>query len=218
MTTHHTGPSECMCVSRFHSCDDYGGEGSTISFHTLFFFFFWSGDQLACASSTLQTKGQHTVNWGNCVGKPSLVNCMWACFSHGSNTMPEQHSQPTLTSLGPHSPNLRLCHHHHLYLNRKGCWGTTDDFTTSFLHFSLYSALWNLAKSRPVHSPMLSSHIFLCLPCLLTPLSLCLAGWFWSDLMNGRHVRTTEVCISLKWPGLRVVQLSAGSWHRLPCW
>ena len=25
-------------------------------------------------------------------------------------------------------------HHHHLYLNREGHWGTTDDFTTSFLH------------------------------------------------------------------------------------
>ena len=46
-------------------------------------------------------------------------------------------------------------------------WGTTDDFATSFLHFSLFSsALWNLANSRPVHSLMLSSHLFLCLPCL----------------------------------------------------
>ena len=34
--------------------------------------------------------------------------------------------------------------------------------------FSLFStALWNLANSRPVHSLMLSSHLFLCLPCLL---------------------------------------------------
>ena len=30
-------------------------------------------------------------------------------------------------------------HHHHLSLNREGCWGTTDDLTTSFLHFSLFS-------------------------------------------------------------------------------
>ena len=28
-------------------------------------------------------------------------------------------------------------HHHHLFLNREGRWGTTDDFTTSFLHFCL---------------------------------------------------------------------------------
>ena len=26
-------------------------------------------------------------------------------------------------------------HHHHLSLNGEGRWGTTDDFTTSFLHF-----------------------------------------------------------------------------------
>ena len=46
-------------------------------------------------------------------------------------------------------------------------WGTTDDFTPSFLHFSLFStALWDLANSRPGHSLMLSSHLFLCLPCL----------------------------------------------------
>ena len=54
------------------------------------------------------------------------------------------------------------------------------------------------------------------------PLSLCLAIWFWPDVMNGRHVYTTSVCVSLQWSeGLCVVRLSAGSWHRhslqLPC-
>ena len=50
---------------------------------------------------------------------------------------------------------------------------TTDDFRTSFLHFSLFStALWDLANSRPVLSLMLSSHLFLCLPCLLRPLTV----------------------------------------------
>ena len=29
------------------------------------------------------------------------------------------------------------------------------------------------------------------------PLSLCLARWSWPDLMNGRHDRTTAVCVSL---------------------
>ena len=29
------------------------------------------------------------------------------------------------------------------------------------------------------------------------PLSLCLARWFWLDLMNGRHDHTTAVCVSL---------------------
>ena len=40
-------------------------------------------------------------------------------------------------------------HHHHQSLNREGRWGTTDDFATSFLHFSLFStALWDLPNSR----------------------------------------------------------------------
>ena len=40
-----------------------------------------------------------------------------------------------------------------------------------------------------------------CLPtassvCLVFfPLSLCLARWFWLDLMNGRHVHITAVCV-----------------------
>ena len=58
----------------------------------------------------------------------------------------------------------------HLPFNLEGRWGTTDDFATSFLHFSLFStALWDSANSRPVDSLMLSSHLFLSLPCLLPP-------------------------------------------------
>ena len=50
---------------------------------------------------------------------------------------------------------------------------TTDDFATSFPHFSLLSnALWELAKSRPVYALMLSSHLFLCLPCILPPFTV----------------------------------------------
>ena len=46
----------------------------------------------------------------------------------------------------------------HLSSNCRGYWGTTDDFTTTFLHFSLFStAIWNLANSRPIHSLILSS-------------------------------------------------------------
>ena len=41
----------------------------------------------------------------------------------------------------------------HLSPNRESRWGTTDDFSTSFLHFFLFStALWDLANSRPVSS------------------------------------------------------------------
>ena len=61
-------------------------------------------------------------------------------------------------------------HHHHQSLNREGRRGTTDDFATSFLHFSLFStALWDLPNSMPVNSLMLSSHLFLCPPCFLPP-------------------------------------------------
>ena len=63
-------------------------------------------------------------------------------------------------------------HHHHQSLNSEGRWGTTDDFATSFsfLHFPLFStALLDLPNSWPVHSLMLSSHLFVCLPCLLPP-------------------------------------------------
>ena len=69
--------------------------------------------------------------------------------------------------------------HHYQSLNREGRWGTTEDFATGFLHFSLFStALWDLAKSMPVHSLMLSSHLFLCLPCLLPPFHCALQNGF----------------------------------------
>ena len=71
-----------------------------------------------------------------------------------------------------YSPHLVLTKvlHLHLSLNRGGRWVTTGDFTTSFLHFSLFcTALWDLANCGLVHSLMLSSHLSLCLPCLLPP-------------------------------------------------
>ena len=50
------------------------------------------------------------------------------------------------------------------------------------------------------------------------PLSLCLARWFWPDLMKGKHDNTTAVCVSLRSAGdLQVVQLPAESWHRFWC-
>ena len=54
--------------------------------------------------------------------------------------------------------------HHHLSLNREGRSGTTHDFTTSFLHFSLFStALRDLENFKPVYSLILSSRLFFCL-------------------------------------------------------
>ena len=61
----------------------------------------------------------------------------------------------------------------HLTFNCGGHWGTTDDFTTSLLHFSLFStALSDFMYSRHVHSLMLSSHLFFCLSCLLSPFAV----------------------------------------------
>ena len=60
----------------------------------------------------------------------------------------------------------------YLSLNREGHWGTTDDFTTSFLRFSqFFTAFWDLAwTGLSIHwCCLLSSHLFLCLPCLLLP-------------------------------------------------
>ena len=72
-----------------------------------------------------------------------------------------------------HHQNTIHHHHHHQSLNREGRWGTTDDFATSFLHFSLFStALWDLVNSRPGHSLMLSSYLVLCRPCLLPPFTV----------------------------------------------
>ena len=49
-------------------------------------------------------------------------------------------------------------------------WGTTVDFTTSFLHSSRFSAFRSMIYHlRPVQSLILSSHLFLCLPLRLPP-------------------------------------------------
>ena len=83
--------------------------------------------------------------------------------------------------------------------------------------------LCSLLPSGTWQTPGLSI-FWCCLPtsssvCLVFFPILCLASWFWPDLMNGRHVHTTSVCVSSRWPvGLRVVRLPVGPWHRLPRW
>ena len=120
-----------------------------------------------------------------------------------------------MTVTTPNGRRRTLTHHHHrrlLSLNRESCWGTTDDFTTSFLHLSLFStALWDLANSMPVHSLMLSSHLFICLLCLLPPFTVpCMMVLVRPDERG--HDHTTAVSVSLRSSGgLRVVQLPAGS-------
>ena len=51
--------------------------------------------------------------------------------------------------------------------------GTTDEFATIPFHLDLFSAaLVELAKSIPVHSLILSSHLFFCLPLSLFPFTV----------------------------------------------
>ena len=53
-------------------------------------------------------------------------------------------------------------------LNARVVWAPQMILQPVFSIFSLFSsALWDLPNSRPVHSLMLSSHLFLCPPCLL---------------------------------------------------
>ena len=93
--------------------------------------------------------------------------------SHFQYTISTQHCQQKCCCNNLVTYVFNNSHHHHHQSLNKGRWGTIDDFTTSFLHFSLFStALWDLPNSRPVHSLMLSSHLFLCLPCLLPPFTV----------------------------------------------
>ena len=51
--------------------------------------------------------------------------------------------------------------------------GTTDEFATTTFHLDLFSAaLVELAKFIPVHSFILSSHLFFCLPLFLFPFTV----------------------------------------------
>ena len=51
--------------------------------------------------------------------------------------------------------------------------GTTDEFATIPFHLVLFSAvLVELAKSIPVHSLIVSSHLFFCLPLFLFPFTV----------------------------------------------
>ena len=101
----------------------------------------------------------------HCVLSPSVRSAPTACLARvscyyllisrrsGEKTRPKKH-------ILLHSCIIII--HHHLCLNRGGRWGTTDDFTASFVLFYLFSiALWNLANSRPVHSPVSYTHLTL---------------------------------------------------------
>ena len=113
-----------------------------------------------------------------------------------------------------------------------------DNLKFEQILLSLCKSWWNLSLptysliAKVVGAPQMTSQpvssIFLCSPlpsglsipwcCLPTSFSVSLVffppflyptRWFWSDLMNGRHVHTTSVCVSLRWSGdLCVVQFA----------
>ena len=103
--------------------------------------------------------------------------------------------------------------HVHLSLNNGGSLGHHRWLHNQFPPF-FYSQLpsgtwWTPSLAIPWCCLPTSSTVCL----VFFPLSLCLASWFLPDLINGRHVHTTSVCISLHWSSLCVVQLPTGSWH-----
>ena len=72
-----------------------------------------------------------------------------------------------------------------------------------FLCSPLPSETWR-TPDPPIPRCCLPTSSSVCL--VFFPLLTCFARWFWPDLMNGRHVRTTADCISLRWSGgLRAV-------------
>ena len=79
-----------------------------------------------------------------------------------------------------HTPVQNFCLHEYrsfyslLYpITLEGRRGTTDEFATIPFHLDLFSAaLVELAKSIPVHSLILSSHLFFCLPLFLFPFTV----------------------------------------------
>ena len=90
---------------------------------------------------------------------------------------------------------------------------------SSFFFSPFSTALWDSVNSRPVHSLMLSSHLFSCLPCFSSPFHCAVQGGF------GQTWWTGDISIPLQFVlhyrrsgGLCVVWFHARSWHRLPRW
>ena len=80
----------------------------------------------------------------------------------------QQYSKPLITLL-----QVWFLITSHLFLNCEGRWSATDisqPVSSIFPCSPLPSGI--LTNSRPVHSPMLSSHLFFSLPCLLHPFTV----------------------------------------------
>ena len=83
---------------------------------------------------------------------------------------------------------LRLHLHLHLFLNRKGCWGTTDDFTTSFLR--KLGVLQQGGNSQSAHWCFYLGIVLICCKLLASELNL---KWPASSLLQSTCWRSEDV-------------------------
>ena len=92
-------------------------------------------------------------------------------FFHGRRgTEPDPLTPPP----PPHTHTHSILFYFLFYpITLEGRRGTADEFATIPFHLDLFSAaLVELAKSIPVHSLILSSHLFFCLPLFLFPFTV----------------------------------------------
>ena len=113
-------------------------------------------------------------------------------------------------------PNLDYCILFYL-ITLEGRRGTTDEFVTFHFHLVLFSAaLVEMAKPIPVHSLILSSHLFLCLPLFLIPFTVPCRVVF-AKPENQKHGQTILASVSWSGSGVRhTLQWLLGSFCELP--
>ena len=122
--------------------------------------------------------------------------------------------RPLLAVLAWADTQADLQHHVHLSLYWRGLSRHHRSLQNQFPpFFSDLHRLLELGKMQACPFPMLSSHIFFCLLCLLPPFTVpC-------RMVLARPDKRETFCISSKWSrGLHVVWMFAGSWHGLPGW
>ena len=109
--------------------------------------------------------------------------------------------------------------HLHLLLNCKGRWGTTDDFTISFVQFSVLQCPLGLGELQACPFPDVVFPPFLLSasssPPFIVPCKMVLARPDERETCPNHYSLRPFTMFSV---GLRVVRLPAGSWHGLPRW
>ena len=97
----------------------------------------------------------------------------------------------------------------------EGSRGTTDKFATIPFHLVLFSAaLVELAKSIPVNSLILSSHLFFCLPLFLFPFSVpCRIVFAKPEFLT--RVRSSSYSPMAAWIFLRTSSLVTWSFYNV---